>query len=84
MVIKPLNTLKLSSKTFNTGAKQLVVQLAALITFSVPSKIFSLTLYTIVLTSPLHGALTITFLAPASMCFNAKSSFVNLPVHSKT
>ena len=49
----------------STGAKQFVVQEAALITFSVPSSVSSLTLYTIVFKSPLAGALIITFLAPA-------------------
>ena len=73
-----------SFNTFNTGARQLVVQLAALIISSDPSKISSFTLYTIVFKSPLAGADIITFFAPASMWACAFSLSVNNPVHSKT
>ena len=72
------------SKTLTTGAKQFVVQDAALITVSLPSNVSSLTLYTIVFKSPLAGAEIITLLAPALICASAFSLSVNLPVHSNT
>ena len=39
---------------------------------------------TIVLIFPLQGAVTITFLAPACVCFTANSFEVNKPVDSMT
>ena len=74
----------MSSNTFKTGAKQLVVQLAALMIDSVPSNILSLTPYTIVFKFPFAGAEIITCLAPALICASLFSSLVNNPVHSKT
>ena len=74
--MKPPNTLKLSSNTFNAGATQLVVHDAAEIIVSVPSKISWLTPYTTVLQSPLAGAEITTFLAPAVICACAFSTSV--------
>src|SRR5690554_789828 len=83
--MNPLTKPKLSSKTFAKGAKALVVHDAAETIVSDPSKISSLTLNTTVLTSsPVAGAETTTFLAPALMCKPAFSDDVNRPVDSKT
>ena len=76
MVIFPFFILKVSSRTFRTGARQLVVQDAALTICSVPSRISSLTPYTMVFIGPFPGALMRTFLAPAVMCFWASSNLV--------
>lgn len=84
VVINPFLIPNLSSINLSTGAKQLVVQLAALITLSLKLNISSLTPYTIVLTSSLAGALIITCFAPASRCAWHFSAEVNTPVHSRT
>ena len=82
--MNPFSIPKLSLSTFNTGAKQLVVQDAADKRVSDSSITSSFTPYTTVFTFPLQGALTNTFFAPASKCILASSSLVNLPVHSNT
>ena len=66
------------------GAKQLVVQLAFDMIFSVPSITCSFTPKTTVFTSPVAGAEITTFLAPASICIEALEASVNIPVLSRT
>ena len=84
MVIKPFLIPIFLCIILRTGAKQFVVQLAALTITSSFVKTLSLTPYTTVFISPLPGALISTFLAPAEICFIASSLAVNLPVHSRT
>ena len=64
VVIKPFSISKLLFNILATGARQLVVQEAAEIILSFFFIVFSFTPYTIVLSASLHGAETITFLAP--------------------
>ena len=71
-------------RTSATGARQLVVHEAAEITLSFLVIFFSLTPKTIVLSAFLHGADTITFLAPFLIWFKTLSLELNFPVHSKT
>ena len=66
------------------GAKQLVVQEAAEITVSLPSKMLWFTLNTTVFTSLPPGAEITTLRAPARTCASAFSLLVKKPVHSKT
>src|SRR5690606_122299 len=84
VVIKPLTIPKFSSRNLATGAQQLVVHDAALITVSVPSRILWLTLYTIVFRSPVAGAEITTFLAPAVIWASALVLSAKNPVHSRT
>ena len=62
--MKPFSISNLSFNVLTTGAKQFVVHEAAEIILSFFVIVFSLTPYTIVLSEFLHGAETITFLAP--------------------
>ena len=82
--INPDSTQKHLLSRLRTGAKQFVVQDAALNTLSFLSIIFSLTPYTIVLHSSLAGALIKTLFAPASMWLILFSFDVKAPVHSRT
>ncbi len=68
-----------------TGARQFVVQdaLERMRCFA-GSKVFSLTPMTMVASSPLAGAETMTRLAPAFRCFSHPSRSVNFPVDSMT
>jgi hypothetical protein len=85
VVINPRSNPKLSSSTFTTGARQLVVQLALETTWWLAASYLSwLTPRTMVMSSPLAGALMITFLAPASRCLAALARSVNRPVLSMT
>ena len=82
--MNPFSITKLSFSTLTTGARQFVVHDAAEIILSSFFISVSLTPYTIVLSASLHGAETITFLAPFFKCGNNLSFELNLPVHSKT
>ena len=84
MVMNPFSISKFSFKTWATGARQFVVQEAADIILSSFFNSVSFTQYTIVLSSSLHGAETISFLAPLLICASNFSLELNLPVHSKT
>ena len=85
VVMKPRFTPKLSTSTLAIGARQLVVQLALLITSCwALSYISSLTPRQMVTSGPLAGALMMTFLAPASRCLAAAARSVKRPVDSMT
>jgi len=85
VLITALLTPILSTNTLVSGAKQLVVQEAIEITWSLTCNSASFTLKTIVLVdSSLAGALIITFLAPACTWANASSPLVKRPVDSMT
>src|ERR687892_57403 len=76
---------KASSRTLAIGTTQFVVQDAFEIRWwVVGSYSASLTPRTMVMSSPLAGALMTTFSAPASRCFEALSRSVNSPVDSTT
>ena len=84
VVIKPLRIIKFLLITSATGAKQFVVQEAAEIILSFLLIFLWFTPKTIVLSAILHGADTITFFTPFSICGSNWSLELNLPVHSKT
>ena len=74
-----------SCTTLAAGARQFVVQLALLMIWCWSGSYSpSLTPSTIVMSSPLAGALMMTFFAPASMWARAFSASVNRPVDSIT
>ena len=74
-----------SCTTLAAGARQFVVQLALLMIWCWSGSYFpSLTPRTIVMSSPLAGALMMTFFAPASMWARALSASVKMPVDSIT
>ncbi len=76
---------KLSSSTLAIGATQLVVQEALeMIACASASYFSSLTPITIVMSSSLAGAETMTFFAPPSMWARAAGPLVNRPVDSMT
>ena len=83
VVIRPFSTPKLSCRTFVSGAKQFVVQLALETTFMLLSYFFWLTPMTNIGASA-DGAEMTTFLAPALRCADALSVVVNTPVDSTT
>ena len=71
--------------TFAAGARQFVVQLALLMmSCAAGSYLSSFTPSTIVMSSPLAGALMITFFAPAFRWARALSASVKMPVDSRT
>ena len=83
--IRPRRIVNRSCTTLAAGARQLVVQLALLMIWCCSGSYFpSLTPSTIVMSSPLAGALMITFFAPASMWARALSASVKMPVDSIT
>ncbi len=85
--MKPFTIPNLESSTFATGARQFVVQEAfEIISSFFGSYVFSLTPRTICLTglSPLGGAESTTFFAPAFRCNSACSLLRNIPVDSIT
>src|SRR6478609_7147610 len=83
--IRPRSMPTRSWTTLAAGARQFVVHDALLMTWWTDgSYAASLTPRTIVMSSPLAGALMITFFAPASMWARAFSAFVNMPVDSIT
>src|SRR3989344_9199504 len=85
VVIKPFFTLKFSFITFTMGARQLVVQEAFEMMLCLAGSNFSsLMPMQMVMSSPLAGALMMTFLAPAAMCALAFSAAVKRPVDSMT
>src|SRR3989344_6846132 len=85
VVIIAFSMPKLVSKIAITGVMEFVVQEALLITSPAVSILSSLTPSTIVsASSPLAGALMMTFLAPASMWALALAGSVNRPVDSIT
>ncbi len=74
-----------SFNTFATGARQLVVQLASeIISCFSWSYISSLTPGTIVTSGSFAGAVIITFLQPASRCFDTSFRSLNFPDASTT
>ena len=85
VVISPFTMPKLSLSTFTTGAKQLVVQEALEIMQSEGFRVLSFTPQTMVASiSPLAGAESKTFRAPAWICFSHSARLRKTPVDSKT
>ncbi len=83
--IRPRRIVNRSWTTLAAGARQFVVQLALLMIWCWSGSYFpSLTPRTIVMSSPLAGALMMTFFAPASMWARALSASVKMPVDSIT
>ena len=82
--MKPLSTPQSSSNTFTIGAKQFVVQLAFETIVSSPVNVSSLTPRTTVMSGSFAGAVIITFFAPASICCDAPSLVLKIPVDSTT
>ncbi len=81
----PFSIPNASFRTLAKGARQLVVQLALLMMLCLAgSYMSSLTPRTMVMSSPLAGALMRTFLAPAAMWARAFSASVKRPVDSMT
>src|SRR6202042_3946895 len=83
--MNPLTIPKLSCSTLAMGATQFVVHDALeMMLCAAGSYAASFTPITIVMSSPVAGAETITFLAPAARCALAASALVNRPVDSIT
>ncbi len=85
VVMNPRFTPNSSFNTFTTGAKQLVVQDASEIMLCVAGSYISpFTPGTIVTSGSFAGAVIITFLQPASRCFDTSFLSRNFPVDSTT
>ncbi len=84
VVMKPRSMPKVSSRTLLIGARQLVVQLALLITLCFAASYCSWLMPKATVKSwPLAGAEMSTFFAPAARCFSALARSVKRPLHSR-